>query len=474
MKAIDKTPLLITKWQKSKFSRTLLLLFILFLTSKILPAQVQLPTAPKPNSITISSPVRSLIPNSYPTINYSTINSYSSINTHPSMASFKRYKSQMEMHLADVQRVKSEELRKREFEKDIRAFISGNGNNYTLSYKGNEKGAKFYREAFEKLSVSADKGMSVKESVFIVENAYYEGKKDYSEFEKTIKQTGDFLREKLNELGYNKNSNLAKNFLLFQFFADTLKLQSKNLEHLPLTYDFDDYMGQDNWSKMFVHKLLETGKGQCNSLPRLYMVLAEEINAKAHLAYSPNHTYVKFQDNNNKRKWYNVELTNGMLTTDDFIFQAGFIKAEAIQNKIYMQPLTDKQFMGGQLVELALGYIQKYGYDEFVGQVIDRALQIDPQSIQGHLVKSNFLTTKLDLLLLELQITKENFNKIRNYPIAMSLFKERQSQYDKVDELGYAEMPPEMYQNWLASLKDEKQKQDNNNIRLKVGKSLKN
>ena len=472
MKTIDRNLLLITKWLKSKFTKTLLLLMFFVVFPLIVSGQVKLPTVPKPSSITMNSPVRSLIPNSYPTISYSTINSYSSINTHPPMANFKVYKSQMEMHKADVQRVKAEELKQKEFEQDIRAFISGNGGNYTLPYKGNESGAKFYREAFEKLSVSADKGMSVKESVFLVENAYYEGKKDYSEFEKTIKQTGDFLRNKIDELGYNKNSNLAKNFLLFQFFADTLKLQSKNLEHLPLTYDFDDYMGQDNWSKMFVHKLLETGKGQCNSLPRLYLVLAEEIGAKASLALSPNHSYIKFTENG--KKWYNVELTSGMLTTNAFILQSGYIKAEALQNKIYMQPMNNQEFLSGQLSELALGYIHKYGYDEFVNEMISKALEVNPKSIKANLIKSNYLNVKFQHTLNQLGITEDNFKDIENYPHAIRLYKETISQYNKVDGMGYAEMPADIYQRWLNSLKKEKQRQENESIRIKVVQSIKN
>jgi len=436
-------------------------------------SQVELPTVPKPSVVVNNASVRSLLPVNYPNaINYATINSYSSVNTHPSMANFKRYKSQMEMHKADVQRVQMEALRKREFEKDIETFISGNGGNYKLPYRGSRSGAKFYREAFEKLSASADNKMSVKESVFIVENAYYEGKKDYSEFEKTIKQTGDFLREKINELGYDKNSNLAKNFLLFQFFADTLKLQSKNLEHLPLTYDFDDYMGQDNWSKMFVHKLLETGKGQCNSLPRLYLVLAEEIGAKASLALSPNHSYIKFTDNG--KKWYNVELTSGMLTTDAFILQSGYIKAEALQNKIYMQPMNNQEFLSGQLSELALGYIHKYGYDEFVDKIISKALEIAPTSIKANLIKSNFLNVKFQHLVNELGITEDNFNDIKNYPHAIRLYRETTTQYNKVDGMGYAEMPADIYQRWLNSLKKEKQRQENESIRIKVVQSIKN
>ena len=154
---------------------------------------------------------------------------------------------------------------------------------------------------------------SVKNTNFLIENAFYENSQDKAEFDKIIKNSGEFLIAKMQELGYDLNSNSAKNYMLFQFFSETLQLKSNGLKHLPFKYDFEDFQGDNDWSKMFVTKLLATQTGQCHSMPLLYLILAEEINAEAYLSYSPNHSYIRFPDDN--RKWHNIELTNGMFST---------------------------------------------------------------------------------------------------------------------------------------------------------------
>jgi hypothetical protein len=139
--------------------------------------------------------------------------------------------------------------------------------------------------------------------------------------------------------------------MLFQFFSEELKLG--NQKHLPFKYDFQDYMGINDYSKMFVTKLIHSGSGQCHSMPLLYLILAEEIGAEAFLSFSPNHSYIKFQDD--KNKWFNIELTNGMLTASSFMLNSGFIKAEAMQSEIYMQNLSKQELLSQLYVDLASG-----------------------------------------------------------------------------------------------------------------------
>ncbi|TSE08126.1 hypothetical protein [Aquimarina algiphila] len=344
---------------------------------------------------------------------------------------------------------------------------------YYLPSNISKQGASYYQKAFQNLKQMSNNSFSVREAVFTVENAFYENEEDYLEFEKVVKQTGDFLRQKMTELGYDSNSNLAKNFTLFQFFTDTLEIKSKNLKHLPLEYDFEDFWGRDDHSKIFVKKLLSTGKGQCHSLPLFYMILAEEIDADVYLTFSPNHSYIKFQDNH-KKKWYNVELTNQTLTTDAFVLQSGYVKAEAIQQGIYINPLTKSQLKANMIVDLASGYIYKYGYDEFVSEMIHEALQIDPKSITGHLIKSNYNNYKVKYVFNKLGITKNNFeNEIKKHPAAIELLKKMINQHKTIAALGYQEMPEEAYQKWLTSIDKQGNKQQQKQLKLKLNTPIK-
>lgn len=332
------------------------------------------------------------------------------------------------------------------------------------------KGAEAYQSAFAKISdmASGQTKFNIKEANFVVENAYFDNKGDFQNFDKVVKQIGQFLNWKMDELGYNKNSNLAKNLILFRFFADTLEIKSKNMRHFPITYDFDDYMGYEDWTKMFVEKLLSANSGQCHSLPLLYLILADEIGAKAQLSYSPNHTYIKFQDDNGK--WHNVELTSGVLTTDAFVLQSGYIKAEALQNKIYMQPLTEKQMLSHCLFDLAKGYSVQYCYDAFVEKVISKALELDPNNINAQMVMSDYRTLRFQYVQKQLDVSPQNIHK---YPKAKKLLDEMYAQYDKVDKLGYENTPADAYEKWLNSLNGAKQQQESKQLLQELNKSIK-
>ncbi len=375
-----------------------------------------------------------------------------------------RYTLQLAQYEADKRAVAQMQAIKKQVEEDI-DVQSGQRIDLSLPSFTNKKGSQHYRNAYAQLLPMQYAGFSSKRATFIVENAYYEDEKDYAQFEKTIKQTGDFLREKMMELHLDENSNLAKNYLLFQFFADTLEIKSKSIKHLPFEYDFDDFWGRKDWSKMFVQKLLITGKGQCNSLPRLYLILAEEIGAEAHLALSPNHSYIKFPDDGGN--WHNIELTNNMLSTDAFILNSGYVKAEAIQNKIYMHPLNDQELLSNYFDQLAQGYIRKYGYDGFVEEVLDTALEIDPRNITAQLSKANLQTVKLKYATERLGITQENFNEIGKYPELVRLYRSVMAQYETVDNLGYAEMPQELYEKWLSSVGEQEQQQLDDSFKVK-------
>ena len=341
--------------------------------------------------------------------------------------------------------------------------------NYDLPSCSSVPGASAYRSAFAEISKMADgqKTFSLSEANFLVENAFYENQAQFVQFNKTIQQIGQFLTWKMEELNYDQNSNLAKNLILYRFFSDTLEIKSKNLKHLPFKYDFDDYMGNEDWTKMFVENALATNSGQCHSLPLLYLILAEEIGAKAQLAYSPSHSYVKFQDDNGK--WHNIELTNGMMTTDAFVLQSGYIKAEALQNEIYMLPLNQKELLSHVLFDLAKGYAVKYCYDSFVEQVIEKALELDPNNINAHMVKSDYRTMRFIYVQKQLNVSPDNIHK---YSKAKQLLDEMYGQYAIVDNLGFEEMPAEAYEKWLGSLQNAKQKQESQQMIFKLNQDI--
>lgn len=339
------------------------------------------------------------------------------------------------------------------------------------SYKG--KGVNYYKNAFEELKAMKQTDYSTTKATFAVENAFYEETKNFDAFQQTINNISNFLKQKMDDYGYNKQSNFAKNIMIFQFFSDTLKVNKHTL-HYPIAYDFDDYMGNNDWSKMFVTKLLETNKGQCNSMPRLYLLIADAMEAEAYLSLSPNHSYIKFPDD--KRNWINVELTSKVFPSDALMMQFGHINAVALQNKVYMQPLNKKELLAQNMIDLALGYVQKFGYDAFVNTILNEALQLHPVNMTGIQLQSNYYTILSEYVMQQLGISEANFQEIKNHPKALALYQKRIAQYTLEDNLGYAPMPEEKYQQWLNTIREKQTLQQKqallNSLKIKATKTI--
>ena len=435
-------------------------------------SQVNLPSVPQPAQM----------PN-YSNQNYSNSNNINSV-PNPSTQYFdadkQRQQKQYEQIMQEVEQNEKLQVETlKQIKKDVQELTDNKNIDYNFKSLSNIKGTEVYREVFDKMQTLNIENYSVKDVVFQIENAYFGNQQDKAEFDKIIKNTGEFLIAKMKELNYDTNSNSAKNFMLFKFFSETLQLKSTGLKHLPLKYDFEDYRGIQDYSKMFVTKLLKTRTGQCHSMPLLYLILAEQIQAEAYLSVCPEHSYIKFQVENGK--WYNVELTNGMFTATSLILNSGFIKSEAIQNEIYMQNHTKSQLLSRMYSDLSSGYIHKFGYDEFVEKVINKSLELYPKNITSQMIKSNYETERFKYILQQLGITPENkqyIQQLQNYPETIEVLKKRNEQYQKIDDLGFEPMPAEAYEEWLASLNTKKSKQENEKFKKQfkglVIKKLKN
>jgi hypothetical protein len=345
-----------------------------------------------------------------------------------------------------------------------------------LPSRANNTDVDYFRKASEKLNrmLSGQEPMNLKQAIFAIENAYFGGKLDYQQFDKEIQNLITIAKLKAAQDGYNWKNPQTRNIMLFRAMADTLKVKSPSQEGFitsyPMQYDFDDYMGKQDWSKMFVSKLLSSKSGQCHSLPLLYLILCEETSTPANLAFSPSHTYAKFKDQSGN--WHNLELTNGRIVSDAFILGSGYITAEALKNHIYMEPLTKKQTVAQCLSDLAKGYSKKYGYDNFVSRSADTTLKYDPTNIFARQVKSDYQTLRFDYVVTQVGRPRPDILKAQ-YPKVYQLLEERNQTYQFIYASGYQEMPEQAYQAWLNSVNKEKEKQEHQGQMLRLTRTLK-
>jgi hypothetical protein len=291
--------------------------------------------------------------------------------------------------------------------------------------------------------------LSLKRAVYLVENTHINNALTFAEFSQKIDEMGKEVLEKLMKEGFNKDDQVALNWALRKYFRENF------------TYDFEDFLGDNNWENMFVSKLIATNSGQCHSLPLLYLLLAESIGAKAWLALSPNHSYIKFQDYDGK--FVNYETTNGYLTSDAWVMESGFIQAKAIQSKIYMDTLSKRQVIAQCLNDLAMGYEHKFGNSDprFLLSCTNKAL--------GEFPKKNNITAWQIQFNIAVGIFQAGMNRYKtNNPAQLMQIPEYSEMYGNIvgldniiKGLGFQGMPKEAYEAWLQSAEKEKLRQEN-------------
>lgn len=260
---------------------------------------------------------------------------------------------------------------------------------------------------------------------------------------------------------YKDKPDVEKWAAIFKVMTDTVITQNGNsLEaSIPFQYDFDDFFGEKDWTRMFVSKLLETGSGNCHSLPYLYKILAAEMGTTAQLALAPNHIYIKHRSA--KTGMFNTELTSASFPIDAWIMASGYIHLTAIQNGVYMKALNDKESIALCLIDLAEGYKRKTSNSDpdFIIKCSDKALEYFPNYVNALILKAETIKSQHD------RLSAEYPNPTNEISLKLQiLFNQMQDLYVKVHKLGYRQMPKEMYMKWLVELKTEKEKYQNKNV----------
>lgn len=306
---------------------------------------------------------------------------------------------------------------------------------------------------------------SFKKSVFIVENAFLDGFLDYQEFESNIELLKEMAiaGKRPFPINYSHKDSLKISTYasLFKVFTDTtmIVIMDDVYYHLPFNYDFDDIFGKENWRKMFVSKLLKTNSGNCHSMPYLYKIVCNELGVPCNFALAPNHIYIKHRAE--KGGMYNTELTSATFPIDAWLMASGYITLEAIQNGIYMDTLSEKESIALCVIDLAQGYDHKYpGNDgKFVIDCCDLALQHFPDYINAMMLKAETRLRQLQQMQKEMKFAY--LKEVTKLPDGKTKWDDMNALYGKMLQLGYRQMPEQMYVEWLTSLKTEKEKYTN-------------
>lgn len=317
---------------------------------------------------------------------------------------------------------------------------------------------KLFNESYALLNsmIENENNYCFKKAVLSVENAYLGGRLDTLKINRQIKFLNNFCKSLIKErfLAYveRDKEKVNKWASVFEVMHDTIPLNINDTiyKYEPFSYDFDDVFGHKKRESLFVSKLLETRKGNCHSLPYLYKILAEELGTDANLALAPNHIYIKHR--NIKNGWYNTELTSGIFPMDSWIMASGFVHIDAITNGVYMKALNNKESIALVLIDLADNYNAKFPNNDgtFVLKCCETAIKAYP----------NFATA----LILRAETHYTQIEKIQDKVKHDLEFKNLEEEYAHIHQIGYRNMPEDMYINWLVTLKTERSKYENKNL----------
>lgn len=332
---------------------------------------------------------------------------------------------------------------------------------------------KFYTDTYKTLdNMLTDKQpYSFKAAVFSVENAYSQGKLDTEELNRKIV----FLTKFCNQLIANRKlqyiekdeATVNKYASIYTVMCQTTPVivGKDTLKYKPFTYDFEDVFGHQELSNLFVSKLLDTQKGNCNSMPYLYKIIAEELGVDANLALAPNHVYIKH--NIKSIGWFNTELTSGIFPQDSWLMASGYIHLDAIQNGVFMKALNNKESLALLLVDLANAYERSYpdNNGSFSLRCAERAIQIHPYLANALILQAETHKKQFQRLMKE-ENTKDVQAALSN-PKAKELFDLMNKEYAHIHKIGYRSMPENMYLDWLVSLKSDRAKYEDKRLQQK-------
>jgi len=368
---------------------------------------------------------------------------------------------QNQMLLHEVQMHEQRRLQQQQLMLEIENDRKPKTVQYEFPDQSHVAGTEHYRNALVEIErmLKKEQALSLKKAVFLTENAFLNNRLQYDWFNVDITNGVEVIKALIRQSGFDIKNPTAKKWALQQLMSDTIHIRDEKgkviYTHLPYQYDFEDPFGKEDWTKQFVLKLMKSKKGQCHSMPLIYLILAEELGVKAWLSYSPSHSYIKVKDG--KGNLLNYETTNGHYTTDVFVQSSGYIKAEALRSKIYMDTLTRKEVVAATLADLAKGYAVKYGFDRFVLDCIDKALDHSPNNIHALQLKSDYHTRQF--LYVAEQLGRPPVEQLPKNPKAYELYSKMHEVYNRVDALGYEQMPEEVYKEWLKSFEMQRKKQ---------------
>lgn len=145
-------------------------------------------------------------------------------------------------------------------------------------------------------------------------------------------------------------------------------------------YDFDDPLGE-NIENRLLPGLLDTKKGNCVSLPLLYVIIGQKLGFPVYAVNAPDHLFVRYVDQSLKQQ--NIETTNGGGHGPNSQYKRDLkISPKAIQRGAYLKTLSNKELLGELLAQNAV-YWGRQGNNKKALAYAKVAIKLNPFAPEG-------------------------------------------------------------------------------------------
>ncbi|MBX2923991.1 MAG: hypothetical protein KF746_17460 [Chitinophagaceae bacterium] len=316
-----------------------------------------------------------------------------------------------------------------------------------------------YQQQFSRFLQMNPDDFSISKAIYLSESAWYDNPPSWQQFQASIQKYANVVKQMLQREGLSVKNNAAINYAIQKLYKqDNIyydPITKKQQTLAKLEYDFNDPMGNNDWRNMFVIKLLDKGKGQCHSLPLNYLCVTEQLGGKAYLALSPSHSYIQYFDE--KGRHYNFETTNGHFISEAWLMQSTGVSAAALKQGTYLDSLSGRRLYAHCLGDMLYGYVTKIGYDGVADQMVKKILETDSSNISALSIQAWYLREVLNEK--AYMAGSPPPEQLINYPALYAIYKDLMTVYAKLDQIGVQSMPPDVYRQWLKSMDEDNQKE---------------
>ena len=217
----------------------------------------------------------------------------------------------------------------------------------------------------------------------------------------------------------------------------------------PFHYDFADPLGINLHSQL-LPTYLRTKKGNCVSMPFLFVILAKKLGLDVTVATAPLHLFVKFKDPQTGQM-FNLETTNGAkIEGDSFYNEVMPMTNTAIQNGVYLKSLSKKETVAVMTIVLSEYYVKQEQWQNAI-DITTLILKHYPKSAYAMLKLGNsysdLLQEKVKFYRAKRTIT-DTQKKHLDY-----LYAQNQRWFAKAESIGWQPVSPETNAKYMRTLK---------------------